>query len=135
MASFLQPYLIRITRNKLILGRDYHIMVDRFSIHVYTGAKTNGDSIPPIIRKLFNSKFDQSCLPACLVHDNLYAAQILSRKNADEIYYKLLVWNGYSPIKAKLKYIGLRLGGWVRWNTLSRANREAACKYISAVIV
>lgn len=52
---------------------------------------------------------------AALVHDYLYAVRQFTRRQSDEIFYRLLREVGVRASKAWAMWAGVRVGGWKRW--------------------
>ena len=85
--------------------------------------------IPP------NYEFDLSSVPrvfwtllapfelgdiAPIVHDWIYKDApegAFTRKQADQIYYQLMLSEGIPKPRAKIAYIALRIGGWSQWRS------------------
>jgi hypothetical protein len=53
---------------------------------------------------------------AAVVHDWLYSAQAVDRKQADQVLREALLASGYSSITANLFYAAVRVGGGSHWN-------------------
>lgn len=80
-------------------------------------------SIPRILWLFFNpTKYI-----AYILHDQLYSDQYvlrgvdqmkryITREEADQILFRALLVEWCSEIEAKFVYVGVRLGGWYRWN-------------------
>ena len=60
---------------------------------------------------------------AALLHDKLYSTggqlkglkNFLTRKEADELFYEVMLKDGVNKVKAKLMKLGVRLFGWKYW--------------------
>lgn len=131
MGTFSQPILVKLQPGKMILTQDWFLPFEEYNILIKTGATTDGDSIPTaLLRKLLNRPFQEHVLLAALVHDMLYATHIVPREEADELYYRLLLYCGYNKEKAMVKYYALRIFGWYRWNQVTPASMEHAMLYI-----
>lgn len=68
---------------------------------------------------------DNDVIIAALVHDYLYEKQMIAgewiaRSEADQIFYELIRQAGMRYTKAKLAYLGVRVGGWRRFNKTAK---------------
>lgn len=59
---------------------------------------------------------DRRAVIAVLVHDFLYDTGLLSRKQADQIFYDLLRLEGMRWSKARAAWLGVRIGGASGYN-------------------
>jgi hypothetical protein len=66
--------------------------------------------------------------PAALVHDALYAAELLPRKECDTEFQRLLLMSGVRPRKAYYYYTAVRAFGWAVWARHTQANIAEARK-------
>lgn len=89
-------------------------------VYVPCGTITDGASIPFGFRWLFphgGHKFE----PAIL-HDFLYSTgvdkegRVITRKQADRLFYVALITNCVPKWRAKLLYYGVRIGGGFVWD-------------------
>ena len=53
---------------------------------------------------------------ASVVHDWLYVAHITTRREADALFHALMLFLGVGPIRARLIYCAVRLGGRKYWS-------------------
>lgn len=80
------------------------------------------ESIPTVLFSLSRPR-GESKRAAC-VHDWLYRTGgkldglVVTRKQADAVYYELLRLRGVSPWRAWFRWAGVRLGGGFSWKTL-----------------
>lgn len=61
---------------------------------------------------------------AAILHDWLYETQRLSREACDALFLEAM---GASGVRWSLRwamYMGVRVGGWVSWNSRRRRNRQ-----------
>lgn len=70
---------------------------------------TNGLTLPRI--PLVLAMFDNYGFPAAVVHDYLYAASGVGRKESDQVFYRALRASGVARWRASLMYAGVRLFG------------------------
>ena len=54
---------------------------------------------------------------AAVLHDRLYRTHQVSRKMSDLIFYEAMIVGGTKRWKARLMYLGVRIGGWLAWKT------------------
>jgi hypothetical protein len=84
-------------------------------IYIPSGFQWNGASIPKFLWPILGSPFAPEMMVASLVHDYLYsdepAVRHISRKQADNIFRKLLIANGMDKETAETLYTGVRIGG------------------------
>ena len=52
---------------------------------------------------------------AAVVHDWLYASGLYPRRYADNLFYRHMRACGVRRTQARIKYMGVRTGGWVAW--------------------
>lgn len=57
---------------------------------------------------------------ASVLHDYLYATGLVSREDADEIFYQALIEDGLSVWRAKMMWTGVRVGGASHYNNEAR---------------
>ncbi|MNN74990.1 hypothetical protein D3C81_1912530 [compost metagenome] len=70
---------------------------------------TNGLTLPRV--PLVLAMFDNYGFPAAVVHDYLYDASGVGRKEADQVFYRALRASGVARWRAGLMYAGVRLFG------------------------
>jgi len=86
-------------------------------------AKSDGISLVSDLSFEAFDKPSQQKHPAGVVHDYLYWTGAISRKSADIIFRDILIDFGH-PIRAWIRYYGLRAGGWYVWNKCRKADHE-----------
>ena len=119
-----EPLLVNISATRKSLCRDYTIYACNYKIILHGGATTDGDSVPKIFQWILNTPWYYKCIPAAIVHDNLYENHTLPRYICDRIYYHLNLVNGYDPTKAFVKYASLRCFGWLRYKQGRKHQRD-----------
>ena len=97
-----------------ILLNDLVVVVDGKKLYIPAGTTTDFASVPRLLWWLF-PPHDKDYLVASIVHDFFYRTQIRSRKEADEIFLKLMLKNGTPKWKAYLMYGAVRIFGWIAW--------------------
>ena len=70
--------------------------------------------VPGVIRILFRGPLQTAM--AAILHDYLYETGIVSRREADSLFYEALRATGEGRVGAFLMWSGVRLGGWYVWN-------------------
>ena len=130
----LQPILIAIkesgqrwqyrgTENKLDETYTYHApdIAPDFYVHVRSGFLCDGASSPRFLWSMTGFLPRGIHDPAALVHDKLYEdkgmhyGQEYTRKDADKLFYKMLVECGIKSWHAKGAYFAVRVGGGLYW--------------------
>ena len=82
-------------------------------IVVPAGFETDLASIPRLLRGILHQN-GLSRAPAVL-HDFLYATQIMTRSEADGVFREALEAEGMGWLGRFLYWSGVRVGGWVAW--------------------
>lgn len=86
--------------------------VVRSSVFVVpAGFSSDGASVPRALWWLCGDPMERPRLYAALLHDWLYTTGVVSRAEADAIYYAMLRHFGYSPMDASVNYLAVRLFG------------------------
>ena len=80
---------------------------------VPAGFRTDFASVPGLLLGLLDS--DNLVAPAALLHDYLYASGLVSRKDADWIFFEALRENGVPLPLRSLYWAGVRAGGWTKY--------------------
>jgi threonine/homoserine efflux transporter RhtA len=93
---------------------------------VHPGAESDGASIPRALWPLVGPRYHATTFPAAFAHDMLYAAELVSRQQADNEFRALLVKFGVSAVKAKLYYWAVRRFGWCVWMRHTKDSIAAA---------
>jgi len=125
-----QPSLKAKPPKQLELVKDYSINLIEVGItqkvKIHRGFVWDGASIPRVFWLTIGGPYHPKFSVAGLVHDYLYRTQPLPRKEADEIFYRLLRFNGVSYITAKRMYLGVRTGGIFPWKKHRERNRATS---------
>jgi len=96
--------------NKYQLDED--VIID--GVRIEAGFQWNGASNPRFFWRILGSPFQPKYMVPSLVHDYLYSlgqASGYSRREADKLFFKLLIANGVNRKLAKTLYSGVRVGG------------------------
>lgn len=98
-----------------VLMRDFDYSSERLGgdITIPAPFSFDWDSVPrlPIVYMLLKGR----ARVAALIHDDLYARQPVSRRVADLVFLDAMKAEGVSFRHRWLKFLGVRLGGWVAW--------------------
>jgi hypothetical protein len=106
---------------KLLEEVTYKIVAKTEIIHITVkeGFIYDSASIPRIFWSLIGSPFSGKYRMAALIHDALYATQLTTREEADDIFYNIMVNEGVSVWKAKLMYTAVLAFGSSVYNKSS----------------
>lgn len=112
----MMKYVIKVENTEVT--REWKLLED-FVISngymVHKGFVFDGASIPVGLRWLFphgGAKF-----PAACAHDYLYRTGVVTRKEADQVFYDMMIDNGVPKWKAKAMHTGLKVGGGFAWRS------------------
>jgi hypothetical protein len=100
-----------------------------YVIAVLDGFKYDGFSVP-ILFHWFQSPFTGVGTPAALIHDALYASELVTRKTADLIFRDLLKKYGVGVVKRNILYQAVRRFGWYTYNGHSAEAVEEARRFV-----
>ena len=111
----------------LLSPLDYDSVLLQEHIQVPTGFTTDIASIPRLVQPLIpkEGKYNR---PA-VVHDDLYSTgnvngTPITRKQADDVLAEAMRAANVDPDRARLIYLGVRVGGWYPWWKYRRAERQ-----------
>ena len=110
-------------RARLLEALEYKVTAETevIIIKVKEGFEYDGASIPKAFWWLIGSPFSGNYRVAATIHDALYATQLATQKEADDIFYNIMVNEGVSVWKAKLMYTAvLAFGSSVYNKSLSQ---------------
>lgn len=93
------------------------------------GFESDGASIPRILWRVAGPQYAPKTFPAALAHDALYAARLVFRGDADNIFYAHLRLRGVCAIKALAYWRAVRIGGWFAWRRHRPAGIEHARQF------
>ena len=121
-----------------ILKEDLFILLEaievkalNYTIIVKEGFDFDGASIPKSLWGIFGNPLSGDFRIAALVHDVLYASQVLPRKVCDDIFLELMKIHGVSYAKRYSMYLAVRSTGSFAWNK----NTSECAKYTKFVNV
>ena len=87
---------------------------------VEIGFVSDGGSIPPVAWPIIGPPFVGYYRKSCLIHDEFYATQKVTRKYADRIFLEAMRDEGVSWWKRNTMYRAVRLGAYFIWKNHSR---------------
>lgn len=105
-------------KDRFIIYKDYkHTLFNNKIITIPKGYITDFASIPRIFWVIYPPHFYNYRKPS-IIHDYLYTSKevIVSRKEADKEFIKLLKKNNTWKITIFVFYTYVRLLGWIKWN-------------------
>lgn len=91
-------------------------------ITVPSGFSTDGASIPRWLWSVIGAPWDARYARAAIVHDFLYVQRGATKRNrytrrdADRIFYEIMLDDGVPKWRAWAMWSGVRAGGWIGWN-------------------
>jgi hypothetical protein len=92
-------------------------IAERTLLQALPGCDSDGASVPRLFHSLrYFGPFVPETWPGAFAHDLLYAAELLSRPEADRIFRALLIRGGTPASKAVIMFAAVRLCGWYPWN-------------------
>lgn len=94
-------------------------------VSLLPGLASDGASVPRLVWFVLGPPIGDRVTPAALIHDGLYAAQPLTRSEADEVFYRAMRSLGVGPVRAWLYWAGVRIGGWWSWRGRDTAQARA----------
>jgi hypothetical protein len=95
-----------------------------YDIKVLPGLWTDGASIPKPLWCFIGSPLTGRYVRAAIVHDALYSAQIISRKECDYILLELMEQDKVPKWKRLAMFYAVRLFGWTHWNKRSKNDKK-----------
>lgn len=111
------PVVAETKTGKWRFVHDWHCSYDGTEFTVPSGFKTDGASIPSLLRPFFGSPMKKPRVYVAIIHDWLYevGGTEKDREFADKMYRDANICLGMGKIKAELEYHGIRLFGWRHW--------------------
>lgn len=120
-----QPKLIPVAeQDRMLLCETWRCPLGHSrTLEIGEGFVFDGASLPRIFWTLIGrSPYDPATLAPALLHDALYAAQLLSRSEADSLFRHAMWVNGHDSRRVAWAYwVGVRVGGWWPWWRRSRS--------------
>ena len=97
------------------LREDFRIVYKGNYLRVPKFFQFDGASIPRFAHSIIGTPFNPLFMEAAVVHDWLYHTHQISKKEADKLFYELLIKNGISKIKAKTMHKAVAWFGSSYW--------------------
>jgi hypothetical protein len=97
-------------------------------LYIIGGFAYDGASVPRLFYRVCHP---QEFPAAALVHDALYASELLPRPTADQILRELVRLEGGSAVQRVLIYHAVRLGGRFVWSNHRPADIRRARRMVS----
>jgi len=85
------------------------------TIFIEEGFEFDGASIPKAFWSLIGSPFNGKYKYSALIHDALYASEIVERHIADKVFLDLMEKDGVAWWKRTAMYNAVRVGGYFVW--------------------
>ncbi|WNJ97382.1 DUF1353 domain-containing protein [Vibrio ruber] len=108
------------------VAEDFGIVNQGISIRVPKFFQYDGASVPSAAYSIIGTPFNPRFMTAAVVHDWLYYTHLLSRSDADQLFYELLRESGVKKIKAILMREAVEAFGHFYWE-----NNEDDLQYLS----
>ncbi|MEI6165912.1 MAG: DUF1353 domain-containing protein [bacterium] len=88
-----------------------------YTVTIKEGFKTDGASIPEVLAAPLGLTRDSpAIIRGALIHDAIYASELLDRQTADSILYAACLNDGMAPEKALAVWKAVREWGFVAWD-------------------
>ncbi|MCU7845304.1 MAG: DUF1353 domain-containing protein [Candidatus Thiodiazotropha sp. (ex Monitilora ramsayi)] len=100
-------------------------------ITVLPGMETDGASIPRLFWRLIGGPFTGRYVGAALIHDGLYASELLPREVADNIFKAAMLSLNVPAWKASIMFWAVRMGGGGVWKRHTKESIDKARQYVS----
>jgi len=119
--------------DEYIVTTRYQVVACGWIVLVHPGLRFDGASIPRLFWRVIGHPLQGLMLPAAVIHDALYLAQIpeIGRKTADRMFYELCQVNQVGKLKSWLAWRAVRLAGWMPWNRRTDAERSYHRQFVS----
>lgn len=121
-ATLMEEYKIKIVNKN-----------QSYMLTIMEGFKFDGASVPKALWSVVGSPWDADILAPALVHDALYATELVNRHEADDIFYKLLKKNGMGTLRAYNRWMAVSMFGWYVWMNHKSATISKARRYVRMI--
>ena len=115
--------------NLFILSKDKTVESLGYSITVKKGFDFDGASIPKWLWSIYGSPLNGNYVVASLIHDGLYASQLVSKMVADNIFLDLMKQSKVGYVKRTSMYLAVKMFGGKDWKEASEYKNEYT-KYV-----
>ena len=106
-----------VGQNVFILLEDVVVESLGYKITVKKGFDFDGASIPQALWGLYGNPLSGKFRIAALVHDALYASQVLEKSTCDSIFLELMKTHGVGYIKRYSMYNAVKVFGFKAWKS------------------
>ena len=95
-----------------------------YKIVVKAGFDFDGASIPKWLWSIYGSPLNGNYVVASLIHDGLYASQIVSKSLSDKIFLDLMKQSKVGYVKRTSMYLAVKMFGGKDWNKANEYKNE-----------
>ena len=120
-----------IKEDVFILLEDVMVESLGYKITVKAGFDFDGASIPQALWSVYGNPLSGKFRIAALIHDALYASQIVSREVADAIFLDLMKQHEVGYLKRQSMYYAVRSAGWYRWKQPTKEELEKYKEFVN----
>lgn len=116
----------------VLMAPYYAPILPGFDLLIATGFFFDGCSIPRLGWTLLGlHPMHPRVQASALIHDALYASEMLARREADDVFLWCLRQDGLDTLRARLMWRGVRLGGGAVWRRHTPDSITTARLYVS----
>ena len=123
-----------INENLFILNKDKTVESLGYSITVKKGFDFDGASIPKWLWSIYGSPLNGNYVVASLIHDGLYASQLVSKSLSDKIFLDVMKQSNVGYIKRTSMYLAVKMFGGKDWKEANEYKNEYT-KYVDVNII
>lgn len=123
-----------VNENLFILSKDMTVESLGYSVTVKKGFDFDGASIPKWLWSIYGSPLNGNYVMASLIHDGLYASQLVSKSLSDMIFLDIMKQSNVGYIKRTSMYLAVKLFGGKDWNK-SNEYKDEYTKYVDVSII
>ena len=120
--------------NLFILSKDKTVESLGYSITVKKGFDFDGASIPKWLWSIYGSPLNGNYVVASLIHDGLYASQLVSKSLSDKIFLDVMKQSNVGYIKRTSMYLAVKMFGGKDWKEANEYKNEYT-KYVDVNII
>ena len=120
-----------IKEDVFILLEDVTVETLGYRIRVKKGFDFDGASIPQALWSVYGNPLSGKFRIAALVHDALYASQIVSRELADAIFLDLMKQHEVGYVKRQTMYYAVQTAGWYSWKQPTKVELEKYKEFVN----
>ncbi len=119
-----------IKEDVFILLEDVTVETLGYRIRVKKGFDFDGASIPQALWSVYGNPLSGKFRIAALVHDALYASQIVSRELSDKLFLDLMKQHEVGYVKRKTMYYAVQTAGLYSWKQPTKVELEKYKEFI-----